>query len=129
MVRVYTAYVRSTLDKSHSLWCGLGFPLRCLMCFASSRIVHLEDANLDWMPDGRELWEGVESLQPTILTGLPMGKWAEPQKVTANAVFDQGSGVCRCGAKQDLLLCLNITITTSVLFDSQFYGGIYARQF
>eukprot|EP00903_Cladosiphon_okamuranus_P017693 g16292.t1 len=36
--------------------------------------------NLDWMPDGRELWEGVKGLQPTILTGLPMGKWAEPQK-------------------------------------------------
>ncbi|CAN0161642.1 unnamed protein product [Pylaiella littoralis] len=36
--------------------------------------------NLDWMPDGRRLWEGVESLRPTILTGLPLGKWAEPQK-------------------------------------------------
>ncbi|CAM9595854.1 unnamed protein product [Ectocarpus fasciculatus] len=36
--------------------------------------------HLDWMPDGRELWDGVAHLQPTILTGLPMGNWAEPQK-------------------------------------------------
>jgi hypothetical protein len=37
-------------------------------------------AGLDWMPDGRELWDRVLPLQPTILTGLPRGKWAEPQK-------------------------------------------------
>lgn len=41
-----------------------------------------EDEHLDWMPDGRELWDGVAHLQPTILTGLPMGNWAEPQKVS-----------------------------------------------
>ncbi|CAM9945870.1 unnamed protein product [Ascophyllum nodosum] len=37
-------------------------------------------AKLDWMPDGRELWNGIVDLHPTILTGLPMGNWAEPQK-------------------------------------------------
>jgi len=36
--------------------------------------------NLDWLADGRELWAQVGALQPTILTGLPLGKWAEPQK-------------------------------------------------
>jgi len=36
--------------------------------------------HLDWLPDGRRLWTAVEPLRPTILTGLPMGKWAEPQK-------------------------------------------------
>ncbi len=35
---------------------------------------------LGWMPDGRELWSAVKDLNPVILTGLPMGKWAEPQK-------------------------------------------------
>lgn len=35
---------------------------------------------LSWMADGRELWNAVAHLEPTILTGLPMGKWAEPQK-------------------------------------------------
>jgi hypothetical protein len=36
--------------------------------------------HLDWMPDGRELWNAVRDLSPTILTGLPLGRWAEPQK-------------------------------------------------
>lgn len=36
--------------------------------------------NLDWMPDGKELWEAVKGFSPVILTGLPMGRWAEPQK-------------------------------------------------
>jgi hypothetical protein len=35
---------------------------------------------LGWLADGRTLWEHVRSLDPTILTGLPLGKWAEPQK-------------------------------------------------
>jgi hypothetical protein len=32
------------------------------------------------MPDARELFEAVKHLKPTILTGLPLGKWAAPQK-------------------------------------------------
>ena len=36
--------------------------------------------SLDWMPDGKELWEAVKGFSPVILTGLPMGRWAEPQK-------------------------------------------------
>jgi hypothetical protein len=32
------------------------------------------------MPDARVLFEAVKHLQPTILTGLPLGKWAAPQK-------------------------------------------------
>jgi len=36
--------------------------------------------HLDWMKDGKELWEAVSGFKPVILTGLPMGKWAEPQK-------------------------------------------------
>ena len=35
---------------------------------------------LTWMPDGRELWEFTKQYQPIILTGLPIGTWAEPQK-------------------------------------------------
>ena len=35
---------------------------------------------LDWMQDGRDLWTAVKKFSPAILTGLPMGKWAEPQK-------------------------------------------------
>lgn len=36
--------------------------------------------NLPLMPDARELFEAVEHLNPVILTGLPVGDWAEPQK-------------------------------------------------
>lgn len=36
--------------------------------------------NLQWMPDGRVLWEASIPANPVILTGLPLGKWAEPQK-------------------------------------------------
>jgi len=36
--------------------------------------------HLPWMADGRALWEFSLPFQPVILTGLPLGKWAEPQK-------------------------------------------------
>ena len=36
--------------------------------------------NLHWMEDGKKLWEEIRSYRPIILTGLPRGKWAEPQK-------------------------------------------------
>ena len=35
---------------------------------------------LDWLSDGRVLWEFVQHHQPIILTGLPIGTWAEGQK-------------------------------------------------
>jgi hypothetical protein len=35
---------------------------------------------LDLIPDAMELYEAVRPLQPVILTGLPRGSWAEPQK-------------------------------------------------
>lgn len=35
---------------------------------------------LPWMADGRDLWSFSRPYQPVILTGLPIGKWAEPQK-------------------------------------------------
>jgi hypothetical protein len=37
--------------------------------------------NLPLMPDARELWDAVAHLQPVILTGLPHGNWAAPQKM------------------------------------------------
>ncbi len=35
---------------------------------------------LDMMADAPDLWAFCAPLRPTILTGLPMGRWAEPQK-------------------------------------------------
>jgi hypothetical protein len=36
--------------------------------------------HLCWMPDGRVLWEFARALNPVILSGLPRGNWAAPQK-------------------------------------------------
>ncbi|HEX2561358.1 5' nucleotidase, NT5C type [Phenylobacterium sp.] len=37
-------------------------------------------ADLPLMPDAMELYDAVKDLNPIILTGLPRGNWAEPQK-------------------------------------------------
>ncbi|HUG45203.1 MAG TPA: hypothetical protein VMK31_01660 [Sphingomicrobium sp.] len=36
--------------------------------------------DLELMPDAQKLFDAVRHLKPTILTGLPLGKWAAPQK-------------------------------------------------
>jgi hypothetical protein len=36
--------------------------------------------DLPQMPDARKLFEAAKHLKPTILTGIPLGKWAAPQK-------------------------------------------------
>lgn len=35
---------------------------------------------LEELPDAQRLFQAVRHLNPTILTGLPLGKWAAPQK-------------------------------------------------
>lgn len=37
-------------------------------------------ANLEPLPDAYELYEAVRHKNPIILTGMPRGNWAEPQK-------------------------------------------------
>ncbi|PXW51549.1 hypothetical protein [Methylobacterium sp. B4] len=37
-------------------------------------------ANLPLLPDARDLYEAVRACRPVILTGVPRGNWAEPQK-------------------------------------------------
>jgi hypothetical protein len=37
-------------------------------------------ANLDLLPDAMQLYRPIRHLDPLILTGLPRGHWAEPQK-------------------------------------------------
>eukprot|EP00667_Euglena_gracilis_P018090 EG_transcript_19167 len=39
-------------------------------------------ACLEWMPDGWALWRAIRHLRPAILTGIPRGNWAVPQKRT-----------------------------------------------
>ena len=50
-------------------------------------------ARLPEMSDARELFEAVEHLKPTILTGLPLGKWAAPQKVAWAAKHFPGTPI------------------------------------
>lgn len=47
------------------------------------RLMRADDfyGSLPEMSDGRMLFDAVKHLKPTILTGLPLGKWAAPQKV------------------------------------------------
>jgi 5'(3')-deoxyribonucleotidase len=50
------------------------------------------------MPDAQRLFDAVEHLKPTILTGLPLGKWAAPQKVQWAAEHFPGVPIITCMA-------------------------------
>jgi len=56
-------------------------------------------ATLPEMPDGRQLFDAVKHLEPTILTGLPMGSWAAPQKVSWAAEHFPGVPIITCMAR------------------------------
>jgi deoxypyrimidine-specific 5' nucleotidase type C protein (NT5C) len=51
------------------------------------------------MPDARLLFDGVKHLKPTILTGLPIGNWAAPQKVAWAAEHFPGVPIITCMAR------------------------------
>lgn len=51
------------------------------------------------MPDARRLFDAVEHLKPTILTGLPFGNWAAPQKVEWAATHFPGVPIVTCMAR------------------------------
>jgi hypothetical protein len=55
--------------------------------------------SLPEMPDARLLFEGVRHLKPTILTGLPLGRWAAPQKVEWAAEHFPGVPIITCMAR------------------------------
>ena len=50
---------------------------------------------LSLTPDARELWDAVAHFHPVILTGLPRGGWAAPQKVRWAARHFPGRGWSR----------------------------------
>ena len=51
------------------------------------------------MNDARLLFDGVKHLKPTILTGLPLGKWAAPQKMEWAAEHFPGVPIITCMAR------------------------------
>ena len=56
-------------------------------------------AALPLMPDAMELFDAVKHLEPTILTGLPLGSWAAPQKVKWAAEHFPGVPIITCMAR------------------------------
>jgi 5'(3')-deoxyribonucleotidase len=56
-------------------------------------------ASLPEMPDARTLFDAVAHLKPTILTGLPIGNWAAPQKVRWAAEHFPGVPIVTCMAR------------------------------
>ena len=55
--------------------------------------------DLEEMPDARVLFDAVKHLKPTILTGLPLGNWAAPQKVEWAAEHFPGVPIITCMAR------------------------------
>lgn len=51
------------------------------------------------MPDARLLFDAVEHLKPSILTGLPIGKWAASQKIEWAASHFPGVPIITCMAR------------------------------
>ena len=56
-------------------------------------------ARLPEMDDARDLFDAVKHLKPTILTGLPLGKWAAPQKAALAAEHFPGVPIITCMAR------------------------------
>lgn len=55
------------------------------------------------MPDAQQLFQAVKQLKPTILTGLPLGKWAAPQKERWAAEHFPGVPIITTMARQKYL--------------------------
>ena len=55
--------------------------------------------SLPQMPDAQVLFEAVKHLEPTILTGLPLGSWAAPQKIEWAAEHFPGVPIITCMAR------------------------------
>jgi len=55
--------------------------------------------SLHQMPDAQLLFDAVKHLEPTILTGLPLGSWAAPQKIEWAAEHFPGVPIVTCMAR------------------------------
>ena len=59
--------------------------------------------DLPLMPDARALFDAVAHLHPIILTGCPIGGWAEPQKVEWAAEHFPGTEIITCMSREKYL--------------------------
>lgn len=69
------------LDQKHMTITNKGFQVLFELDSGKDYVSKIDFYNnLDWMPDGKVLWNYISKYEPIINTGLPMGEWAEPQK-------------------------------------------------
>lgn len=59
--------------------------------------------NLPLKPDARLLFDTIADLHPIILTGCPIGGWAEPQKVDWAAEHFPGTEIVTCMSREKYL--------------------------
>lgn len=81
---------------------------------------------LDWMPDGKQLWNHVKPHKPVILTGLPRGDWAAPQKREWCARELGGNFVITCPSYQKNKFAMQYMergdLENCVLIDDRIYA-------
>jgi len=57
------------------------------------------------MPDARILMDGLKALRPIILTGCPLGEWAEAQKMAWARDHFPGVPMITCMSKDKFIYC------------------------
>lgn len=73
--------------------------------------------HLPWMGDGKELWEVLRPYKPTICTGVPVGAWAGPQKISwCRRELGEDVPVITCRSREKHLHCQG---PTSILVDDR----------
>lgn len=80
-------------------------------------------ASLPLMPDARRLFDAVRHLEPIILTGLPRGNWAAPQKVRWAAKHFPGTRILTVMAVDKRNHCR----AGDILIDSSSNTPIYGK--
>ncbi|HEX4006823.1 MAG TPA: hypothetical protein VHX60_11650 [Acidobacteriaceae bacterium] len=85
--------------------------------------------HLPLMPDARELFNAVAHLNPTILTGCPIGGWAEPQKKAWAAEHFPGTRIITCMSrnKRDHMQRGDILVDDYLVYRSRWEerGGVF----
>ena len=90
-------------DFNHGVQRVLGMtPKKFIACYGRSefwkRLGRAKNfyGSLPQMPDAQRLFDAVKHLKPTILTGVPVGGWAAPQKVEWAAEHFPGVPIVTC---------------------------------
>ena len=74
-------------------------PGNVILAINKSDLMVEREQLLPLMADSQALFDAVEHLRPTILTGLPLGTWAAPQKVAWAERHFPGTPIITCLAR------------------------------